>query len=89
MSDRKLDQSTLRAQFIAWLNTKDPTEYYSWSNPHKCACGQFAASFGQTIDWFNDARSQTDRWMELNAAARKHPRNFGHLLYRLTSCRPH
>jgi hypothetical protein len=86
MSNRRLDESDLRAQFIAWLMTQDPAESYHWDNPHKCACGQFASAIGKRNDWFyssHDGRAPSEQWSELDAIAALTPRTFGALLLRM------
>ena len=32
--------------FIAWLETKDPSETYNWGNCNECAAGQYAKAIG-------------------------------------------
>ncbi len=71
------------AGFIAWLETKDPSEGYHWADWDFCAVGQYLASFNRVIRDIPD----TPYWrvcMELNSYAHSaHPQTFGALLQRV------
>lgn len=54
--------------FIAWLETKDPTEQYVWLDTSICACGQYAASIG-VEGWSKKASNGDVLWNELNNLA--------------------
>lgn len=69
---------SLLGQFIAWLQTKDPTEVYSWSTSDACACGQFSQEFFG--DWHKVWNMEGHR--VLNGLAFESPYNFGALLDR-------
>jgi hypothetical protein len=47
-------------RFIAWLRTKPADEFYDWSSPKACACGQFG--------WF-EAFKARDEGVDLNGIA--------------------
>ena len=64
--DPKWDQRTLLDQWIAWLETKEPSERYDWMYHRECPCGQFYGSVG----WVS-----TPGFGVLNKIARGEPRD--------------
>lgn len=69
------------ASFEAWLGRQDPSRTYTWSDPDRCACAQYAAEMG----WFGDWREEFQKdpmWDRLNTIAQG-PRTFGTLLSKL------
>jgi len=74
------------AGFLAFCESKDPKEEYKYTNPHQCACAQYARS----IDRYESWRSPRDvaLWHRLDGIAQLErfapsSRTFGELAERL------
>jgi hypothetical protein len=68
-----LARTSLRDQMIAWLETQNPAEHYSWGSNDACACGQFAKSIGRYDDWRSrrgHATLDDEAWINLSIIAR-------------------
>jgi hypothetical protein len=73
--DPDCSRVSLLDQWIAWLETKDPDEYYDWYSvgARGCACGQFYGSAEWATRSGIDVRS--GNWSLLNKIARGEPRD--------------
>lgn len=54
LEDKKAGESPTLAEFIAWLETKNPAETYDWIDIENCAVAQFC-------------REKTGRWDSYNS----------------------
>ena len=54
------------AGFLAFCESKEPSETYDWCDPHNCACAQYARAIGRFDSWIEDRGST---WMPLDKIA--------------------
>ena len=50
-----------RAHIKLWVNSKDPSQKYRWSEPSLCACGQYWEEFGDTSKSWQWRSSPNDK----------------------------